>query len=151
MTEQKSVICIEGNRLFWERPLICKGFPDSYICIDEKRQRYFVLMTYDYDVSQYLILPISNELLADVLSGNLSIREAGLHSEIMYFIESFDWTPDDLSDEETVEHLLLKEHSDLLPQGLFIQKEDAEMKKYIKSLRRKPHTNKYRTSPAYCC
>lgn len=149
---QKSPICIEGNNLFWEQPLIYPGFPDTYVCIDEHKQRYLVLMMYDYDVSRYMVLPIDNFTIIEILNGSLSIRDAYVHSEVMYFVEFYEeffGDPDD--EEETIEKLVPRKNLDMLPQGIFFQRSDNEIKKYIRTLRRKERVPAYGTASLYSC
>lgn len=87
MSKHEPLFKIDGKDLYREHNLIIIQVPVFFVCKDDSVHRYLVLLS-DFDEDTYVVCPVSNEDLYDMLTGKIVMRQPFINSDKIYFIQA---------------------------------------------------------------
>lgn len=110
MSKHEPLFKIDGKDLYREQNLITVQVPVFFVCKDDGEQRYLVLLS-DFDEDTYVVCPVSNEDLYNMLTGKIIMRQPFINSKIIYFIQA-----GTVLSEDEVKLMSCDEIDDVLPE-----------------------------------
>lgn len=87
MSKHEPLFKIESKYLYREQNFITVQVPVFFVCKDDGEQRYLVLLS-DFDEDTYVVCPVSNEDLYNMLTGKIVMRQPFINSDKIYFIQA---------------------------------------------------------------
>lgn len=110
MPKYEPLFKIDGKYLYREQNLIIIQVPVFFVCKDDGEHRYLVLLS-DFDEDTYVVCPVSNEDLYNMLTGKIVMRQPFINSNKIYFIQA-----GTVLSEDEVKLVLYDEIDDVLPE-----------------------------------
>lgn len=87
MSKHEPLFKIESKYLYREQNLITVQVPVFFVCKDDSEQRYLVLLS-DFDEDTYVVCPVSNVYLYNMLKGKIVMRQPFINADKIYFIQA---------------------------------------------------------------